>query len=345
MGSTTSGAGQCTACAAPFTRDQPAVDHPLLHVPICCICWHNYNIGEFTQANGNEIYCRLCGEGEGSLLLCDVCPKSFCERCIINSVGLPELHRIHSISTRWNCFFCNPLPFKDMCSKMAAGQWLNTSTVEACITPHTQTSPTPQTEAPGSHTLPTTATPPSPPRAAQTPASHPPPPQPPPTHPPTLPLSMGDVAVVQSTIAKVTTFVGILGTHKFIDEPSLQAILTEAFVAAADEYGIRAAQEWADGYTFPPALLARDAATTSLASAQTARHPYSTNASLSTGCTLALDLRARQYPMSAPQTSVTSAQWRPRGSSYTSPPASRPPLPRRSYATGTYRSHRPAIRC
>jgi hypothetical protein len=38
----------------------------------------------------------------------------------------------------------------------------------------------------------------------------------------------------------------------------LMGILTEAFVAASDEYGIRAAQEWGHDYTFPPHLLQRD---------------------------------------------------------------------------------------
>jgi hypothetical protein len=35
----------------------------------------------------NEIYCRWCGEGQGELLLCDSCPKSFCSGCITRNFG------------------------------------------------------------------------------------------------------------------------------------------------------------------------------------------------------------------------------------------------------------------
>mgnify|MGYP006191457639 CR=1 FL=1 len=106
---------KCTACAGPVSKE---IVHPLLYVPICITCDFHYNNGEFTIEHGNEIYCRLCGEGEGdSLLLCDTCPKSFCSRCIENTVGKSELRRIQALSDRWHCFVCSPQPIQDLCLK------------------------------------------------------------------------------------------------------------------------------------------------------------------------------------------------------------------------------------
>ena len=105
---------KCTACAGPVSRE---IIHPLLFVPVCMDCDYHYNSGEFTIENGNEIYCRLCGEGEGALLLCDTCPKSFCTRCITNTVGISELRRIQKLSDRWHCFVCSPQPIQDLCIK------------------------------------------------------------------------------------------------------------------------------------------------------------------------------------------------------------------------------------
>jgi len=109
---------KCTACAAPFSPDNKRKQHPTLQVPICGDCTFHINEGEFTILEGNEIYCRMCGQGEGDLLLCDTCPKSFCERCITNSAGISELRHIQSIAGRWSCFLCASQPIQDLCSKM-----------------------------------------------------------------------------------------------------------------------------------------------------------------------------------------------------------------------------------
>jgi hypothetical protein len=105
---------KCTACCAPVTKE---IVHPLLYVPICENCHFRYNEGEFTVEDGNEIYCRFCGEGEGQLLLCDTCPKSFCARCVENCCGKSELRRIEKLSDRWHCFVCSPQPIQDLCTK------------------------------------------------------------------------------------------------------------------------------------------------------------------------------------------------------------------------------------
>lgn len=88
-----------------------------MYVPICEDCHDHYNNGEFTIEDGNEIYCRLCGEGEEELILCDTCPKSFCARCIENTVGKSELRRIQGLSDRWHCFVCSPQAIQDLCIK------------------------------------------------------------------------------------------------------------------------------------------------------------------------------------------------------------------------------------
>ncbi|KAJ1385174.1 hypothetical protein B484DRAFT_410586, partial [Ochromonadaceae sp. CCMP2298] len=79
------------------------------------------------------------------------------------------------------------------------------------------------------------------------------------TRPP-LPLLPSDLACIASTLHQVNTFASVLNLHTSLDQQALDAILTEAFVAASGEYGIRAAQEWAADYAFPTSLLLRDAA-------------------------------------------------------------------------------------
>lgn len=70
---------------------------------------------EFTIDDGNEIYCRWCGQGSGQLFLCDECPKSFCSGCIIKNFGAREVHRIQRLSGRWSCFLCSPDALTDYC--------------------------------------------------------------------------------------------------------------------------------------------------------------------------------------------------------------------------------------
>lgn len=103
----------CSACRS---RGK-TVSHPLLEVPICQDCNFHYHNGEFTILDGNEIYCRWCGQGEGYLIMCDTCPKSFCVRCISNNFGTAELERIKNLSDRWCCFICYPPAIRDLCKK------------------------------------------------------------------------------------------------------------------------------------------------------------------------------------------------------------------------------------
>ena len=102
---------KCSACGAAKCKLTP---HPLLEVPVCLKCSFAYQ-GEFTidEATGNEIFCRWCGEGQGSISLCD----SFCSGCIQRNFGLAEITRIQGLSERWSCFLCSPQALEDLCEK------------------------------------------------------------------------------------------------------------------------------------------------------------------------------------------------------------------------------------
>lgn len=104
----------CSACRQ-VTQDN--YTNPLLGVPICYDCHYHYNIGEFTIDGKNEIYCRWCGEGEGEIILCDSCPKSFCSRCIRNNFDEAEVQRIINLPGRWSCFMCSPESLMDLIKK------------------------------------------------------------------------------------------------------------------------------------------------------------------------------------------------------------------------------------
>jgi hypothetical protein len=110
----------CSACG---NLSKKLERHPLLYdVPICRTCWDKYHSGEFTiDETGNEIYCRWCGEGDGTLCLCDTCPKAFCSGCIRRNFGHAELKRIEGISERWNCFLCSPQSLEDLIEKKGWG--------------------------------------------------------------------------------------------------------------------------------------------------------------------------------------------------------------------------------
>lgn len=106
----------CSACRNNIPSNK-VITHPLLGVPICGTCHSDYTSGEFDVEDGNEIYCRWCGQGEGTLFLCDTCPKSFCERCIKNNFGIAEAERVKALDDRWSCLLCSPQAFRDLCYK------------------------------------------------------------------------------------------------------------------------------------------------------------------------------------------------------------------------------------
>jgi hypothetical protein len=71
-------------------------------------------------------------------------------------------------------------------------------------------------------------------------------------------LNQWDVAQLETMAMEVNTYATILGAPNPINATSLRIILTAAFEYASGEFGIRAAQDWGNKFTFPPALLQRD---------------------------------------------------------------------------------------
>lgn len=123
----------CTACKCPASANAATkyFVHPLLHVPVCVTCHRQYMLGEFVVEDGNEWFCRWCGQGQGALFLCDTCPKSFCSRCL----GANEIQRIRSLQGGpassmdatlaagvYSCYCCDPSSFDRLCDKNA--YWL-----------------------------------------------------------------------------------------------------------------------------------------------------------------------------------------------------------------------------
>jgi hypothetical protein len=90
--------------------------NPLLGVPLCITCYDIYMNDEYPldEDGKNEIFCRWCGEGEGEIMLCDSCPKSFCSRCIRLNFGEAEVQRITNLPDRWSCFVCSPQLLRDL---------------------------------------------------------------------------------------------------------------------------------------------------------------------------------------------------------------------------------------
>lgn len=89
-------------------------NNPLLGVPLCITCYDIYTFETFPVSETNEDFCRWCGAGEGELLLCDSCPKSFCSRCVRGNFGEAEFLRIANLPDRWSCFVCSPQALKDL---------------------------------------------------------------------------------------------------------------------------------------------------------------------------------------------------------------------------------------
>jgi hypothetical protein len=68
-------------------------------------------------------------------------------------------------------------------------------------------------------------------------------------------FNASDVAAIEQAWRQVNAYVPIWGMHRFITAQELQHIVEEAYKVTSTEYNIREAQVWAEGYSFPTALL------------------------------------------------------------------------------------------
>lgn len=138
--------GHCWSCFTKLRDDDgakrplyPTHEHPLLGVPVCCACNERTEAveGEVldaveSQENFDPMACSWCGrEGdelaeeysrmvEGSpyndLLLCDNCPRAFCVRCVVLSLGgnesaVQQARETIASEGRWECCHCKSTPF------------------------------------------------------------------------------------------------------------------------------------------------------------------------------------------------------------------------------------------
>ena len=98
---------KCIACD--LNNDAEYV-HPLLHIPTCGRCHKMYNDAAFSVdiETSNHWECVMCGIGDGNwMFMCDMCPHSFCQRCMLHTVGAVEAERVRALQ-EWNCYLCQP---------------------------------------------------------------------------------------------------------------------------------------------------------------------------------------------------------------------------------------------
>ena len=86
--------------------------HPVLNIPICGTCNKSCRDARHVvdHSTGNSSECIMCGIGDGNeMYMCDKCPNSFCERCVLCIVGKKEAKRVKALKI-WDCYKCDPTP-------------------------------------------------------------------------------------------------------------------------------------------------------------------------------------------------------------------------------------------
>ena len=92
--------------------------HPLLQIPICCVCADDVLAVELETApsNTNVTHCHGCGREQDeveTLFLCDDCPRAFCEVCVACAHGGGDEGRncvkvLAASDDQWLCPCCAP---------------------------------------------------------------------------------------------------------------------------------------------------------------------------------------------------------------------------------------------
>jgi hypothetical protein len=89
--------------------------HPLLKVPICSVCVEEVLAVELQSSHGN--WCSGCGRHEDDvemLLLCDDCPRAFCDTCtaLAHGGGQQGQEAVNCLAESshdsWSCPHCQP---------------------------------------------------------------------------------------------------------------------------------------------------------------------------------------------------------------------------------------------
>lgn len=104
-------------CCSCLKDNVELYQHPLLRVPTCQSCCNLYNNTDFKAQHigRNFLICSWCTNGEGELVQCEVCPRSFCTECIARNFGNQEVVVIKQMQHRWKCFCCEPSRLVDLC--------------------------------------------------------------------------------------------------------------------------------------------------------------------------------------------------------------------------------------
>ena len=96
-------------CACDDFNDAEYI-HPKLSVPICGTCNKSVKDAryEVDPESGNHWECVMCGVGDGNwMFMCDKCDQSFCDLCMVRTVGQKEADRVRALKV-WDCYSCSP---------------------------------------------------------------------------------------------------------------------------------------------------------------------------------------------------------------------------------------------
>jgi hypothetical protein len=131
----------CWSCFIPFKNDDDSDnyytqhEHPTLNIVVCSVC---HDGGEFVERrlldskdkteDDTEVYCSFCSLPSSSLdpphppladgrpndlLLCDSCPRAFCQKCtcVLRGGDLEYVRNCAEEEAEWKCGVCEPTDF------------------------------------------------------------------------------------------------------------------------------------------------------------------------------------------------------------------------------------------
>ncbi len=105
----------CTLCSFNLnsaTKAIKIVSHPILSVPLCLLCFDEYETRRSNESEDENEVCTWCYQG-GNLFVCDrECQNYFCNECILRNLGQDLFNKIQH-DDHWICLVCRPSPYLD----------------------------------------------------------------------------------------------------------------------------------------------------------------------------------------------------------------------------------------
>ena len=123
-------------CACDNFNDAEYI-HPKLSVPICGTCNKSVKDAryEVDPESGNHWECIMCGVGDGNwMFMCDKCDQSFCDLCMVRTVGQKEADRVRALKV-WDCYSCVPTKVFSSLQVPSNHQFFNVESVYESIKP------------------------------------------------------------------------------------------------------------------------------------------------------------------------------------------------------------------